>query len=325
MNKKQYAVVITSKQNAELLPVCDIMPLAEDEVRGRTLCTLISAGTELSWAYSGNTFPSYPGYSAVFVVEEVGTVVRDVKIGDRLFCQGSHRSFQQESIAKCVPVPSTLASEKALFARMMGISMTTLATTAAKPPETVVVTGLGPVGLMAALTFQACGYDVIGCEPEKQRRQWANNAGLHTLYERIPTDDQAIIGKVGLVVECSGHESAVLDACKVIRKRGEIVLVGVPWRRRTEYYAHELLSLVFHKYAVLRSGWEWELPLHTSDFHPHSIFGNYVAAIKWLSEARINVTGLFAEVSPSDAQSVYQGLLNNITASLCVVFNWESI
>ena len=31
-------------------------------------------------------------------------------------------------------------------------------------------------------------------------------------------------------------------------------MVGVPWRRQTDAYAHELLSLVFHKYVVLRSG-----------------------------------------------------------------------
>ncbi len=325
MNKKHYAVVVTSKQNAELLAVSDDKPLAEDEVRGRTLCTLISAGTELSWNYCGNTFPSCPGYSAVFVVEEVGSAVKDVKIGDRLFCLGSHRSFQHVPIAKCVPVPPTLASEKALFARMMGISMTTLATTTAKPTEAVMVTGLGPVGLMAALVFQVCGYNVIGCEPEKRRRQWANNVGIQTLYESIPTEDLAIVGKVGLVVECSGHEGVVLDACKMIRKRGEIVLVGVPWRRRTDYYAHELLSLVFHKYAVLRSGWEWELPLHTSDFQPHSIFGNFVAAIKWLAQGAVKVDGLYGKANPADAQNVYQSLLNNTAQSLCVIFDWENV
>ena len=68
-----YAVTITAKEIAELLPLERPKgPVGLDEVAGKTLVTLISAGTELASAYLGSNFPSTPGYAAVFQVEEVG-------------------------------------------------------------------------------------------------------------------------------------------------------------------------------------------------------------------------------------------------------------
>jgi len=68
------AVTITRREQAELLPVeANATPLAANEVTGQTLISLISAGTELAWAYLGDTFPRTPGYAAVFRVDAVGS------------------------------------------------------------------------------------------------------------------------------------------------------------------------------------------------------------------------------------------------------------
>jgi hypothetical protein len=62
--------------------------LLRSQVRGRTIATLVSPGTELAWA-TGDNFPIKPGYSAVFEVQERGADVTEVSIGERLFwrCQ----------------------------------------------------------------------------------------------------------------------------------------------------------------------------------------------------------------------------------------------
>ena len=52
-----YAVTITAKETAELLPLERPKgPVGLDEVAGKTLVTLISAGTELASAYLGQIF-----------------------------------------------------------------------------------------------------------------------------------------------------------------------------------------------------------------------------------------------------------------------------
>ena len=110
-----------------------------------------------------------------------------------------------------------------------------------------------------------------------------------------------------------------------MRKRGEVVLIGTPWQRRTDLSAHELLHLVFHRYVVLRSGWEWELPLQEAEFRPNSIFGNMAAALRWLAEGRVRVDGLAVVLSPRAAQQAYQDLLRQRSERLTAIFDWMDL
>jgi threonine dehydrogenase-like Zn-dependent dehydrogenase len=301
-------------------------PLGPDEIAGPTLVTLISPGTELAGytgLYSAGVFPVTPGYSAVFRVEQVGSAVTDLRPGDLAFCMGRHRSWQVAPRHEIVPVPPGLAPETATFARMLNVTLTTLRTTTARPPDTVLITGLGLVGLMAAKNFLACGYTVIGCEPAAARRELARRAGLAHVLSAVPLDDPAVKGKVGLVLECSGHEQAVLDACRIVRKAGEVVLVAAPWRKQTDLSIHVLQDVIFRNYVTLRSGWEWELPYHAAAFRPYSIFGNLHAAMQWLAEGRVNVDGIYTLTAPAQAQAAYAALLRRQTEGLTYLFDWR--
>lgn len=322
---RYYAISITAKEHAEVVEVAAPEALGPNEVRGRTLSTLVSPGTELAWNYTGASFPSFPGYAATFEAEELGAEVKDISVGDVCFCMGPHRSFQQVDAQAARPVPGGLLPEEAVLARLMGVSMTTLMTTTARPGDRVMVTGAGPVGFLAAQMFTLSGYEVLVVEPNDARRQIVEQSGISRVYDKTPTDDAGIAGTVALVVECSGHEQAVLDACLVVKKRGEVVLVGVPWRRHTDASAHDVLSLVFHKYVVLRSGWEWELPHHAADFAPHSIHSGFDTALRWLADGRINTENLISSANPREAQSVYQDLLHRKTEGLFSVFDWGQI
>lgn len=320
---KESEIVFTAKEKAELVD-CErpSEPLGPKEVEGRTLATVVSAGTELA-GYTGDSFPLKPGYAAVFEAESVGGEVSGVKPGDVLLCMGPHRSFQRGAVEGMLPVPKGLAPEHAAFARLMGVSMTTLVTTAARPPARVIVTGLGPVGHLAAQVFRASGYEVTGCEPSARRREFASSFGITDVRESVPLDDPALVEEVALVVECSGHEQAALDGCRIVRKGGEVVLVGVPWRRRTDVTAHEILHAVFHRYVVLRSGWEWELPFRNRDFARGSIFENIAGALKWLAEGRVRVDGLYAALAPGEAPDVYRRLAESSFEKLAAVFDWR--
>jgi threonine dehydrogenase-like Zn-dependent dehydrogenase len=320
--RSECGVVVTARERAELQPIeIDKTPLGPKEVAGHTLATVISAGTELAWNYTGKEFPSRPGYAAAFHVEAVGAEVGDIKPGDLVFCMGKHQSYQRMTRPNVVPVPKGLSAEAAVFARMMGISMSTLTTTTARPPGKVLVTGLGLVGHLAAQIFAGCGYDVIACDPVAARREIAERMGLRAL-PAVPVEDPTVAGQVDLVIECSGHEQAVLDGCKVVRKRGEVVMVGVPWKRMMDMQAHDLLHAIFHKYAVVRSGWEWEVPHQPTDFVTGSLFGQYAGALRWLCERRVKVEGLYQKTAPRDCQQAYQSLLHKTAEKLAVVFDW---
>lgn len=326
-SEKDYAVQFVAQEQAELRAVeRDTTPLASDEIAGSSIVTLISAGTESTGSYtSADGHPRGTGYAAVFQAESVGTAVDDVKTGDYIFCMGNHRSYQRVKRDAAVPMPAGLAPETGVFARLMNVSLTTLTTTAARPPERVVVTGLGIIGNLAAQNFTNAGYEVFACEPIESRRKVAVECGLKNVLPAVPVDNPDIAGTVGLVVDCSGHEQAVLDGCNVVRKKGEVVLIATPWRRYTEMYAHTILHAIFHNYVVVRSGWEWELPNQPTEFRANSIYGNLAAGVRWLAEGRMSVAPLAMKVSPRDPQTVYQHLLHRRSERLTYIFDWTDL
>lgn len=322
-----FRVAFTDQDRVEFLQVeRTSQPLDPQEVSGRTLFSLISAGTELAvLAKASADKPGFPGYAAVFEVEAVGQEVHDLKPGEVAFCMGSHRSCQRLQRKDVLPVPRGLAPEQAVFARLMNVTWSTLVTTAARPPAKVIVTGLGLVGHLGAKIFASAGYAVLGVDPMAARRELLQGAGLAGVTPVIPLDDPAWQDKVDLVVECSGHEKAVLDACKIVARGGEVVCVGVPWKRYTEIHAHDLLHAVFHKYAHLRSGWEWEVPNHPVAFVKNSIFENMAGALNWLAQGRIKVDGLYELRPPAEAAAAYESLRKQTCPKLAIVFDWRTL
>lgn len=302
--------------NPEPLP-----PLQPDEVRGRTLVSLTSPGTETSLMQLVG-FPFYPGYAAVFQVDEVGGKVTGISAGDKVFGSGPHQEIQTAASNAVAPLPPSLDPKIAVFARLAGVSMSTLNTTTARPPSRVLVTGLGPIGNLAAQIWTRCGYEVTGIDPAKPRRDLALQSGIADVRASID-EGPSLEETVTLALECSGHEQAILDACRCVRKRGEVVMVGRNWKQYTALTAHDLLEAVFKRYAVLRSGWEWEVPLLASDFHDNSLMANYAAALRWLAEGSLKVHGFAETFAPEKAREAYAGLLDRSSPAPCAIFDWE--
>jgi len=324
-------ILISAKQTFVLGNYED-RPLRPGQIRGRTLCTLISQGTELGWA-SGDVFPIRPGYAAVFEVTEIAQDVVGVKVGDRRFAMGQHRNTQTHDVRYTLALPDGLSPDRAVLARLMGVSMTSLMTTRARPGDRVVISGAGPVGFLAAHLFRIGGYRVTVVDPDPVRRDQTARSGIADCRPTVG-DLPDLIGKVSLVVDCSGHEGAILDACRLVQKLGEVVMVGVPWKRATEISAHELMQAVFFNLVTLRSGWEWEVPILGRDFvweellegynnAPHSIFGGFSRALDWLSEGLINVEGLIRHVRADDPAALYSDIGRRAIEEPFIVIDWN--
>ena len=110
----------------------------------------------------------------------------------------------------------------------------------------------------------------------------------------------------------------------MVKKKGEIALVGATWTQKADIKAHEFLREIFFNYVILRSGWEWELPHHPLDFRQGSIFTNFSEALRLLLVGKVVVEGLYQQFDPSSCQSVYQDLLHRRANSLFQIFSWQS-
>ncbi len=326
-------IVFPARNRFELAEYQDV-PLGPNEVRGDTVCTLISQGTELAWAEVGD-FPLRPGYGAVFRVTDIGSQLRDVNVGELRFCMGPHRSTQQCPAHVTLPIPDRLDASVAVIARLMGVSMTTMMTTRARPGDRVIVTGAGPVGICAAHNFRIGGYDVTVVEPDGLRRSQVEASGIASTRPVMPKDEGEFAGNVRLVVECSGNEGAVLDACEIVGQMGEVVLVGVPWRQCTDLAAHSITRSVFFNFVNLRSGWEWALPIRGRGFvweellegynnARHSIFSGFERALRWMAEGRLNFDGLVASCTPGDPAGLYTDIRDRRIEAPFVVLDWTN-
>lgn len=319
-------IAFEDSRNVRLLDRPDAPAIKETEILGRTLVSLTSPGTELNWSAQTSDFPFFPGYASIVEAVAVGSAITDIEIGTLLYASGPHAQSHVFPRDAVIPLPPGLSPEVAVFARLAVISMTTLATTFVRPPSRALITGLGPVGNLAAQVFQHCGYEVTAVDPVEARRDLARQLGIRNTRASIQNEaGQDLEGTLGLHVECSGHEQAVLDGARLIRPRGEIVLVGVPWKKRTEIPAAELLHIIFHRYAVVRSGWEWEIPSLPQSFAGASILQHANAALKWLAEGHLSVVGLADLYSPRDAASVYDGLRNHSLPTPAALFDWRQI
>ena len=316
-------ICIPAPGRVELQPFCDGSPLPDDCIEGPALASAVSPGTELACAYSKQD-PAKPasgtGYAMVLRVEHAGPA-SGFAVGDVAFCMAGHQSWVRTSGPRAFRVPAGVDPADAALARLAGVSWSTLTTTNARPPARVAITGLGIVGNLAAQIFAASGYRVLACDPVAERRAHLAGRGIE-LRERLPLDDPDWASHTDLVVECSGHEAAALDACRLVAKGGEVVLVGVPWARRTELTAFDVLHAVFHRYARLRSGWEWEVPVDPAGFRHGSIRANITGAMEWFASGRLSSAGIVRHADPRDGDAVYRDLKEQRGGFLTAIFDW---
>jgi threonine dehydrogenase-like Zn-dependent dehydrogenase len=296
-------------------------PLGRDEVEGTTLVTLASPGTELAYYTRDLSQPAVFGYAAVFRIDRVGDDVSGLRPGQVVFGMGPHAGFQRMPATEVTPLPDGLAPEVAVFARLMAVSWTTLVTTRARPADRVLILGLGIVGNLAAQNFAAAGYRVTAVDPVARRRELAEHAGISRVLAEAPPAERGSDG-FHLVVDCSGHEDAVLAGCRTARHGAEVVLVGVPWQRRSDATAHDVFDVVFHRFLEVRSGWEWRLPAARQMTSPGSIADSIEGALHWLAEGRVDATGLAVTTDPADAGAAYAGLAAGDGRHLTVLFDW---
>jgi threonine dehydrogenase-like Zn-dependent dehydrogenase len=237
--------------------------LRPGEVLVDTAYSVISAGTEL-WIIDGTADPDYTvkeyppdpprwpkirheiashhplprshepdyhsvGYSLAGRVRAVHDDVLDLEPGDLVACSGSQCSHHAEVVA--VPrnlvarVPEGLPLPDAAFVTLGGVATTGLRETRCQFGETVVLYGMGLLGLLAAQIGIAAGFNIIGLDIDEDRLDFARRLGVADVFNPQTTDVAAAVRELtdgfgadavvlGVKTESSEPINLAFDMCR---------------------------------------------------------------------------------------------------------------
>jgi threonine dehydrogenase-like Zn-dependent dehydrogenase len=137
--------------------------------------------------------------------------VVDLAPGDLVACSGSQCAHHSEIVA--VPrnlvarVPEGLSLQDAAFVTLGAVAMTGLRETRCQFGETVVLYGMGLLGLLAAQIGRAAGYRIIGFDIDPNRLRQARDLGVEHVFDPNSID---VVEAVRTLTDGFGADAVVL-------------------------------------------------------------------------------------------------------------------
>jgi predicted dehydrogenase/threonine dehydrogenase-like Zn-dependent dehydrogenase len=208
------------------------------------------------------------GYCNVGKVIDVGPGVTDINV----VSNGPHAEIV------CVPrnlicrIPDSVDDEDAAFTVVSAIGLQGIRLINPTLGETVVVIGLGLIGLLTCQLLKANGCKVIGFDFDADKVKLANTLGVTSYNSSAGLDPVSVVmkqtfntGADAVVITASTTSNELISqAANMSRKRGRIVLVGVIGLniRRADFYEKELSFQVSCSYGPGRYDDNYELDGH---------------------------------------------------------------
>lgn len=249
------------------------------------------------------------GYCNVGKVIAVGEGVSGYEVGDRVVSNGPHAEYV------CVPknlvahIPDNVSDEEAAFTVVGSIGLQGIRLLNPTLGETVVVIGLGLIGLLTAQLLKANGCRVIGSDLDDEKLALAEKWGIIPFNSskgdvvKFVEEQTGGVGADGVIITASAQTNTIISqAARMSRKRGKIVLVGVVGLNisRAEFYEKELTFQVSCSYGPGRydenyeqKGIDYPLP-----YVRWTEQRNFDAVLFALSTGMLQVKEMITEIVP---------------------------
>jgi predicted dehydrogenase/threonine dehydrogenase-like Zn-dependent dehydrogenase len=275
------------------------------------------------------------GYCNVGNVLEVGAGVVGFARGDRVASNGGHAEVVQVPANLCAKIPDHVSDDEAAFTIVGAVALQGIRLAKPTLAETVVVTGLGLVGLVTVQLLKAHGCRVLGIDIDHARLELAASLGatvvdLSQNANPISAAVEFSRGRgVDAVIITASTESnePVEQAAHICRKRGRIVLVGVAGLKlkRVHFYEKELTLQVSCSYGPGRYDPDYEEKGHDYPvgFVRWTEQRNFEAVLDMLAERRINVVPLISHRFPIEQADQAYELLGCGEPSLGILIEYQ--
>ncbi len=246
------------------------------------------------------------GYCNVGTVLETGSGVAGFSPGDRVVSNGKHAEAVAVPLNLCARVPDGVSDDEAAFTVLGAIALQGIRLVQPTLGETVVVTGLGLIGLVTVQLLKAHGCRVLGIDPDPAKLRLAEHFGATTVNLSAGEDPVAAAqtfsrgrGVDAVIITASTKSSEPMhQGALMCRKRGRIVLVGVAGLElsRADFYEKELQFQVSCSYGPGRYDPDYE---EKGQDYPVGFVRwteqrNFEAVLDMLAEGRLDVKPLLS-------------------------------
>ena len=264
------------------------------------------------------------GYCNVGKVVKLGRGVTEFSIGDRVASNGNHAEYV------CVPknlvakVPDKVTDEEAVFTVMGAIGLQGIRLLQPTFGETIVVVGLGLIGLITAELLLANGCNVIGFDFDTEKIKIAKQKGIIAVNPSDGTDQVNFVksytngvGADGVIITASNKSNEIISqSANMSRKKGRIVLVGVIGLNisRADFFEKEITFQVSCSYGAGRYDEEYE---KKGNDYPIGYVRwtekrNFEAVLNAISKKTLDVSSLITDrVRLKDFQKIYGNMSNS--------------
>lgn len=263
------------------------------------------------------------GYCNVGRVIAVGKGVEGFSIGDRVASNGPHAEYVSVPKNLVVQIPEGVSDEEASFTVIGAIGLQGIRLANPTLGETVVVVGLGLIGLVTAQLLKTNGCRVIGFDYDNVKVELARKFGIDAVNPGEGIDQvgyvQNITGNIGadaVIITASNKSNEIISqSAKMSRKRGRIILVGVIGLdiSRADFYEKELTFQVSCSYGPGRyddqyeqKGQDYPLP-----FVRWTEKRNFETILNAIASGSIDVKSLITErVALDNYNEIYSDMNN---------------
>ena len=276
------------------------------------------------------------GYCNCGTVIEVGPDVEGFEVGDRVVSNGPHAEIVCVGKNLCAKVPDNVSDEQAAFTVLASIGLQGIRLITPTFGETIVVFGLGLIGLICVQLLRNCGCRVIGIDLDKSKLELAQKFGARIIDVPDGADPLKAAmtysdgkGVDGVLITASARNDSIIhQSTQMCRKRGRIVLVGVVDMKldRTDFYEKELSFQVSCSYGPGRYDRNYE---EKGADYPYAFVRwteqrNLEAILNSIAAGTLDVNDLISDRIPqTEAVRAYK-MLTDATHRLALILTYPS-
>lgn len=274
------------------------------------------------------------GYCNVGRVVEVGAGVTGIEVGDRVLSNGKHAELVRVPVNLCARIPESVSDEDAAFGVLGAIALQGIRLVQPTLGESVVVTGLGLIGLLTVQLLRAHGCRVLGVDLDPARLDQARAFGATVVDLSAGQDPVAAAndfsrgrGVDAVILTASTRSSEpVHQAARMCRKRGRIVLVGVTGLElsRADFFEKELTFQVSCSYGPGRydPNYEEKGVDYPVGFVRWTEQRNFEAVLDMMAEGRLGVGSLISHRFPIERAEEAYRVVGGAEPSLGIVLEY---